>query len=33
MSEPASQQLTGESWITTRLDALEDWAQRHSFWP
>jgi NADH-quinone oxidoreductase subunit B len=26
-------QHTGESWITTTFDAVEDWAQRHSFWP
>ena len=25
--------LSGESWITTRLEALEQWGQRHSFWP
>ncbi len=24
---------TGESWITTRFEKIEDWAQRHSFWP
>jgi NADH-quinone oxidoreductase subunit B len=24
---------TGESWITTKFEDLEDWAQRHSFWP
>lgn len=23
----------GESWVTTKFEALEDWAQRHSFWP
>ena len=25
--------MIGESWITTRFEKLEDWAQRHSFWP
>ena len=25
--------LTGESWITTTFDTLEDWAARNSFWP
>ena len=25
--------MTGESWITTTFDALEDWAPRNSFWP
>jgi NADH-quinone oxidoreductase subunit B len=24
---------TGESWLTTRFDRVEEWAQRHSFWP
>jgi len=24
---------TGESWITTRFEKIEDWTQRHSFWP
>jgi NADH-quinone oxidoreductase subunit B len=24
---------TGESWITTTFEKLEDWAQRYSFWP
>ena len=23
----------GESWITTKLAVMEDWAQRYSFWP
>jgi NADH-quinone oxidoreductase subunit B len=23
----------GESWVTTTVEGLEDWAQRHSFWP
>ncbi len=23
----------GESWVTTTFEALEDWSQRHSFWP
>jgi NADH-quinone oxidoreductase subunit B len=26
-------QMTGESWITTTFEGLEDWAQRNSFWP
>ncbi|HQP93822.1 MAG TPA: NADH-quinone oxidoreductase subunit B, partial [Thermoanaerobaculia bacterium] len=26
-------QFTGESWITTTLEAVSDWAQKHSFWP
>jgi NADH-quinone oxidoreductase subunit B len=26
-------QIIGESWITTRFEDLEDWAQRNSFWP
>src|SRR5512147_2774402 len=25
--------LTGESWVTTTFDTLEDWASRNSFWP
>src|SRR5687768_4855850 len=25
--------LTGESWLTTTLDKLEEWAQTRSFWP
>jgi NADH-quinone oxidoreductase subunit B len=25
--------LSGESWLTTRFDKLEDWAQTRSFWP
>ncbi len=25
--------LTGESWVTTRFEKLEDWSLRHSFWP
>ena len=33
MNETRQEAMTGESWITTRIDALEDWAQRHSFWP
>ena len=33
MKDTTTETMTGESWITTRLDALEDWAQRHSFWP
>jgi NADH-quinone oxidoreductase subunit B len=24
---------TGESWLTTRFDKVEEWGQRHSFWP
>jgi NADH-quinone oxidoreductase subunit B len=24
---------TGESWITTKFEKLEDWSQRFSFWP
>jgi len=28
-----SEGMTGESWVTTRFEKLEDWAQRHSFWP
>ena len=32
--EPAAKVAhTGESWITTRLDKVEEWGQRHSFWP
>jgi NADH-quinone oxidoreductase subunit B len=26
-------QIMGESWVTTRFEDLEDWAQRNSFWP
>jgi NADH-quinone oxidoreductase subunit B len=26
-------QIIGESWVTTRFEDLEDWAQRNSFWP
>ena len=26
-------QILGESWVTTRFEDLEDWAQRNSFWP
>jgi NADH-quinone oxidoreductase subunit B len=26
-------EMTGESWITTKFEALEDWSLRHSFWP
>ena len=26
-------QIQGESWLTTRLDTIAEWAQRHSFWP
>ena len=25
--------MIGESWITTQFEALEEWAQRNSFWP
>ena len=25
--------IIGESWVTARFEDLEDWAQRHSFWP
>ena len=25
--------LTGESWITTTFEALEDWGAKNSFWP
>ena len=25
--------IIGESWVTTRFENLEDWAQRNSFWP
>ncbi len=25
--------LTGESWVSTKFEVLEDWAQRNSFWP
>src|SRR5947208_13335378 len=25
--------MTGESWVTTTFDTLEDWAARNSFWP
>ena len=25
--------IQGESWVTTRLDTIAEWAQRHSFWP
>jgi NADH-quinone oxidoreductase subunit B len=25
--------MIGESWVTTKFDALEDWATRSSFWP
>ncbi|HMB52449.1 MAG TPA: NADH-quinone oxidoreductase subunit NuoB [Thermoanaerobaculia bacterium] len=25
--------LIGQNWLTTRVEKLEDWAQRHSFWP
>ncbi len=25
--------MIGQNWITTRLEKLEDWGQRHSFWP
>jgi len=25
--------MIGESWMTTKFERLEDWAQRHSFWP
>ena len=25
--------MIGESWVTTKFEALEDWAQRNSFWP
>ena len=25
--------IQGESWMTTRLDTIAEWAQRHSFWP
>jgi NADH-quinone oxidoreductase subunit B len=37
-TEPPSEGLTmntmtGESWITTTFEGLEDWAQRNSFWP
>jgi len=32
--DPAAQVAhTGESWITTRFDKVEEWGQRHSFWP
>ena len=26
-------EVQGESWMTTRLDTIAEWAQRHSFWP
>ena len=26
-------EVQGESWLTTRLDAFIDWAQKNSFWP
>lgn len=26
-------ETVGESWLTTQFDKLEEWAQRHSFWP
>src|SRR5436305_13096348 len=26
-------EMTGESWITTTFETLEDWAARNSFWP
>ncbi|MDX1998264.1 MAG: NADH-quinone oxidoreductase subunit NuoB [Thermoanaerobaculia bacterium] len=32
-SRKAESVATGESWLTTTFDKLEDWAQRHSFWP
>ena len=25
--------MTGESWVTTTFETLEDWAARNSFWP
>jgi NADH-quinone oxidoreductase subunit B len=25
--------MIGESWVTTKFEALEDWATRNSFWP
>jgi NADH-quinone oxidoreductase subunit B len=25
--------MVGESWVTTKLEVLEDWAQSRSFWP
>ena len=25
--------MIGESWITTRFEQLEEWAQKNSFWP
>jgi NADH-quinone oxidoreductase subunit B len=24
---------TGESWLTTKFDLIEEWSQGHSFWP
>src|SRR3954469_10118505 len=32
MSNPTNNMI-GESWVTTRFEDLEDWAQRNSFWP
>ena len=26
-------EVQGESWLTTKLDAFVDWAQKNSFWP
>jgi len=26
-------EVQGESWLTTKLDAFADWAQKNSFWP
>ncbi len=25
--------MVGESWLTTKIDALAEWGQRNSFWP
>ena len=29
----SSSTIIGESWVTTKFENLEGWAQRHSFWP
>jgi NADH-quinone oxidoreductase subunit B len=28
-----SDNMVGESWLTTKIDALAEWGQRNSFWP
>src|SRR4029079_16775997 len=33
LSDKDDSQIIGESWVTTRFEDLEDWAQRNSFWP